>query len=137
MSWRLRDNGENRKISRYYSFVKTRELTNWDEKHFKYLIIFLLATSCVGQVINVKAKSSHNSQATELQRNEKEKPDPSGLKHMSFISGEILSTTLSMMPFHVPTPQEYCLSRQQVMTALITAQAHFTLQAITCQTLFQ
>lgn len=57
---------------------------------FKYLIILLLTTSCVGQGMNIKEKSSHYSQATEIQRREQPELAPSGRQRKGYIPGEIL-----------------------------------------------
>ena len=45
-------------------------------------------TSCARQ--GIKAESSHNPQATELQKKQEAKPNPSGLKREGYVPGEIL-----------------------------------------------
>ena len=50
------------------------------ESIFKYFLLLLLATSCVGQGMDLKDKSSHISQATEIQRGEETKRAPSGMQ---------------------------------------------------------
>ena len=55
----------------------------------KYLIVLLLVTSCVGHDMDTKAKSSHNSQATEIQKKEA-KSTPSGMQHKNYVPNEII-----------------------------------------------
>ena len=60
------------------------------ETILKCFIILLLTTSCVGQGMNIKAKSSNNSKATEIRKNEEVKPDLSGRQRKDYVTGEIL-----------------------------------------------
>ena len=57
---------------------------------YKYLIVFFLATSCVGQGVNINDKSSHNAQAAEIQRKEATKLEPAGMKRKGYVPDEIL-----------------------------------------------
>ena len=61
------------------------------ETILKYLIILLLATSCVGQGMSIDAESSHSSQATEIRKNEEVRPDLSGRQRKDYVTGEVLA----------------------------------------------
>lgn len=68
------------------------ELNVLDFNHRAHLFTLYSAgskDSCV-EGMGIKAKSSHNPQATELQKKEEPKPNPSGLKSEGYVPGAIL-----------------------------------------------